>query len=178
LLTNRGKYREKLIGISKHANEILLWRQLKIVNAKSVWIAKNRNGYSRAHAVVYFKNAEDRDKAMKTKIKYFEYNLEWENRYQEREERSSRENSFSRDSNWKRERQYRNRIENYEIVGRKLQNEEKKKQEQQRRQERKYSKRGDSVEEELDQIKRKLRELEYIKEERPHRYKVPDRYFS
>jgi hypothetical protein len=91
-LRSRSRFRAKLFSISKHANEILLWRQLKVVGAKAVWIPKNRNGYSRAYAVAYFKNLEEKNRAINSSIKYFEYRLEWED-YKNASLESKNENS-------------------------------------------------------------------------------------
>lgn len=77
ILADRKKFAGRIVGLPRHANEILLWRQLRNTNAKAVWIPKNTNGKSCSHATVYFKNKDDLARAQTIRMKYFEYNLDW-----------------------------------------------------------------------------------------------------
>ncbi|CAG8763449.1 15854_t:CDS:2, partial [Gigaspora rosea] len=64
-------------GIPKDTVEVLLFRQLKQVKAKSVFIPLNNNLNSRSSAFVYFNKEEDMIKAFNTKINYGNTLLFW-----------------------------------------------------------------------------------------------------
>jgi len=67
-----------LYNIPKNVNEILLFRQIKHTNAKSVHIFRNANGNNKGYAIVSFKNEKDLFEARRYSIKYYDTKLTWE----------------------------------------------------------------------------------------------------
>ena len=77
-LENRRKFQARLQNLPRKVKEVLLLRQLRSTRAMAVHIYNNRNGNQRSQAVVEFKCKEDRDKALRNKIKYYDTSLKWE----------------------------------------------------------------------------------------------------
>ncbi|CAG8743704.1 11186_t:CDS:2, partial [Gigaspora rosea] len=118
VLMNRRKFRLIIEGIPKDTVEVLLFRQLKQVKAKSVFIPLNNNRNSRSLAFVYFNKEEDMIKAFNTKINYGNTLLFWKdmaggNRAERQNiltEKRNRDNPYLEDKKWKRTSWKKNKV--------------------------------------------------------------------
>jgi len=78
ILENRKQYTSRLYNIPKNINEILLFRQIRHTNAKSVHVFRNTNGNNKGYAIVSFKNEKDLFEAKRFSIKYYDTRITWE----------------------------------------------------------------------------------------------------
>ena len=74
-LKNRNKYSRRLLDLPKEANEVLLWRQIRRMRAKSLHIFKNSNDNNMRSATVYFANEEDLLESSRFAICYYDNKL-------------------------------------------------------------------------------------------------------
>ena len=117
ILEDRKQYILRLYNIPKNINEILLFRQIKYTNAKSIHVFRNANGNNKGYAIVSFKNKKDLFEARRYSIKYYDTRLTWEgdnpNRqdnmyrtvpsedYKNYEDDTSNERSFTKENNYR-----------------------------------------------------------------------------
>jgi len=77
IMEERKLFRAVLGGIPRNTMEVLLFRQLKQVKAKTIFIPVNSNGNPRGSAFVYFDCKEDLEKAVLTQVNYGSNSLFW-----------------------------------------------------------------------------------------------------
>ena len=66
-----------MTNVPQYAQEVLLLRQLRKFNVKTVFIPVNSNGNPKTSATVYFENEDDKEKAMESRASYFNTHLYW-----------------------------------------------------------------------------------------------------
>src|SRR6185312_8393315 len=73
----RAQWKAVVTNVPQYAQEVLLLRQLRKFNAKTVFIPVNSNGNPKTSAIVYFENGDDKEKAMESRASYFNMHLYW-----------------------------------------------------------------------------------------------------
>ena len=116
ILEERASFKAVIKNVPTTAVEVLLLRQLRVVNAKAVYISHNKNQNQRRTATVYFGSHDELETALARKMYYFDVKLEWidiwnkSNRNIVREETNSKvvepqvvKVSMSKGRKWKRQ---------------------------------------------------------------------------
>ena len=75
IFKSQKQYTIKLFNVSKEANEVLLFRQIKYIKAKTVYIFKNANRNNKGFVIVIFQNRRDLEQAKRYSMKYYDIRL-------------------------------------------------------------------------------------------------------
>src|SRR5438552_389954 len=75
LLRTRNRFSKRLLDLSGNTNEVLLWRQVKKLEAKALHIFQNSNNNNMSSATVYFENQEDMINISKFAMYYYNNKL-------------------------------------------------------------------------------------------------------
>jgi len=94
----RAQWKAVVTNVPQYAQEVLLLRQLRKFNAKTVFIPVNSNGNPKTSAIVYFENGDDKEKAMESRASYFNTHLYWK---QEEKYRTGQRSEDTRDGKGK-----------------------------------------------------------------------------